>query len=87
MLTPTTFFVSIMMVISCFKVFDVVNIMTDGGPGRATKMLVTYIYQLSFTDVPARYGQASAVAMILFAVVLTITVAQFQAEKKWVNYM
>jgi multiple sugar transport system permease protein len=87
MLTPTTFFVSIMMVISCFKVFDVVNIMTDGGPGRATKMLVTYIYQLSFMDVPVKFGQASAVAMVLFAVVLVITIVQFRAEKKWVNYM
>jgi len=87
MLTPTTFFVSIMMVISCFKIFDVVNIMTDGGPGRATKMLVTYIYQLSFYDIPARFGTASAVAMVLLALVLGITIVQFQAEKKWVNYM
>ena len=87
MLTPTTFFVSIMMVISCFKIFDVVNIMTAGGPGRATKMLVYYIYQLSFYDVPVKFGLASAVAMVLFAIVLLITVVQFQAEKKWVNYM
>ena len=41
MLTPTTFFNSIMMVISCFKIYDVVAIMTQGGPGRSTKMLVT----------------------------------------------
>jgi len=87
MLTPTTFFVSIMMVISCFKIFDVVSIMTEGGPGRSTKMLVTYIYQLSFNDIPARYGPASAVAMVLFALVLIITFVQFRAEKKWVNYM
>lgn len=87
MLTPTTFFVSIMMVISCFKIFDVVNIMTEGGPGRSTKMLVTYIYQLSFFDIPARYGTASAVAMVLLVLVLGITLVQFRAEKKWVNYM
>jgi len=87
MLTPTTFFVSIMMVISCFKIFDVVNIMTNGGPGRSTKMLVTYIYQLSFNDIPARYGTASSVAMVLLALVLSVTVLQFRAEKKWVNYM
>ena len=47
MLTPTTFFVSIMMVISCFKIYDVVAIMTQGGPGRSTKMLVSYIFELS----------------------------------------
>ncbi|MDR0396577.1 MAG: sugar ABC transporter permease [Oscillospiraceae bacterium] len=85
MLTPTTFFVSIMMTIYCFKIFDVVQIMTEGGPGRSTKMLVNYIYQLAFIDI--KYGQASAVAMALFAIVLIITLAQFRIEKKWVNYM
>ncbi len=85
MLTPTTFFVSIMMVISCFKIYDVVAIMTEGGPGRATLMLVSHIYNLSFSQI--KYGVASAVAMVLFAIVLTVTVIQFRAEKKWVNYM
>ena len=91
MLTPTTFFVSIMMVISCFKIYDVVAIMTEGGPGRATKMLVTYIYELSFGGpniaTTAQYGVASAVSMVLLAIVLLVTFVQFRAEKKWVNYM
>lgn len=47
-LKPTTFFASVMMIIGCFKIFDVVAIMTEGGPGRSTKMLVSYIYNLSF---------------------------------------
>lgn len=85
MLTPTTFFVSIMMTIYCFKIYDVVEIMTEGGPGRATKMLVTYIYELSFDEI--RYGAASAVAMVLFLLVLLVTLIQFRAERKWVNYM
>ena len=85
MLTPTTFFVSVMLTISCFKIFDVVQIMTDGGPGRSTKMLVSYIYDLSFVQI--QYGPGSAAAMVLFVVVLSITLIQFQAEKKWVNYM
>jgi len=85
MLTPTTFFVSIMMVITCFKIYDVVAIMTDGGPGRATKMLVTYIYDLSFFQI--KYGLGSAVAMVLLIIVLLVTMVQFRAEKKWVNYM
>jgi len=84
MLTPTTFFVSIMTTIACFKVFDTVILMTEGGPGRATKMLVNYIFDLSFNQI--KYGVASAVAMVLFAVVLIITILQFRAEKKWVNY-
>jgi multiple sugar transport system permease protein len=85
MLTPTTFFVSIMMVISCFKIYDIVAIMTEGGPGRSTLMLVYHIYTLSFTQI--KYGVASAVAMVLFAVVLSVTIVQFRAEKRWVNYM
>lgn len=91
MLTPTTFFVSIMMVISCFKIYDVVAIMTQGGPGRSTKMLVSYIFELSFgaegVATSAQYGVASAVSMVLLAIVLLVTIVQFRAEKKWVNYM
>lgn len=91
MLTPTTFFVSIMMVISCFKIYDVVAIMTQGGPGRSTKMLVSYIFELSFgaegVATSAQYGVASAVSMVLLVIVLLVTFIQFRAEKKWVNYM
>ncbi len=91
MLTPTTFFCSIMMVIYCFKIYDVVAIMTQGGPGRSTKMLVTYIFELSFGGegiaTSVRYGAASAVSMVLLAIVLIVTFIQFRGEKKWVNYM
>jgi len=82
-LKPTTFFVSVMMVISCFKIYDVVAIMTEGGPGRATKMLVTYIYDEAFVKV--RYGQASAISMVLLVIVLAITIIQFSSEKKFSN--
>ncbi len=80
-LKPTTFFVSVMMVISCFKIFDVVAIMTDGGPGRSTKMLVTYIYDEAFNKI--RYGSASAIAMVLLVIVLLVTIIQFSSEKKF----
>jgi len=82
-LKPTTFFVSVMMVISCFKIYDVVAIMTDGGPGRATKMLVTYIYDEAFVKV--RYGTASAISMVLLVIVLLVTILQFSSEKKFSN--
>ena len=82
-LRPTTFFVSIMMIISCFKIYDVVAIMTDGGPGRSTKMLVTYIYDEAFVKV--RYGQASAISMILLIIVLVVTLIQFRSEKRFSN--
>lgn len=81
MLTPTTFFVLIMLTIQCFKVFDLVYVMTGGGPGNATKTLVNYIYEKAFTS--WQLGPASAGAVILFAVVLVITLIQFRGEKKW----
>ena len=85
MLTPTTFFVSIMLTIACFKVFDLVSVMTGGGPGRATNVLVYNIYNTAFVNY--EFGYASAISMVLFLIVLTITIIQFRAEKKWVSYM
>ncbi|WP_069998968.1 carbohydrate ABC transporter permease [Cellulosilyticum sp. I15G10I2] len=85
MLTPTTFFVSIMLTIQCFKVFDMISVMTDGGPGRATNVLVYHIYNQAFTHY--QFGYSSAISMVLFFVVIIITFIQFRAEKKWVSYM
>ena len=81
MLTPTTFFVLIMLTIQCFKVFDLVYVMTGGGPGNATKTLVNYIYEKAFTS--WEFGPASAGALVLFSVVLIVTLIQFAGEKKW----
>lgn len=85
MLTPTTFFVSIMLTIACFKVFDLVSVMTNGGPGRATNVLVLHIYNTAFINY--EFGYASAISMVLFLIVLVITIIQFRSEKKWVSYM
>ncbi len=82
-LRPTTFFASIMMIISCFKIYDVVAIMTEGGPGRSTKMLVTYIYDQAFSKF--NYGIASAISMVLLVIVLAVTIIQFSSEKKFAN--
>ncbi len=82
-LRPTTFFASTMMIISCFKIYDVVAIMTEGGPGRSTKMLVTYIYDEAFSNF--NYGIASAIAMVLLVIVLIFTLAQFSMESKYAN--
>lgn len=85
MLTPTTFFVSIMLIIGSFKVFTQVMVMTGGGPGRASNVLVVHIYNQAFLY--NRFGYASAIAMVLFLIVITITILQFKKEEKWVNYM
>ncbi|WP_028974970.1 carbohydrate ABC transporter permease [Spirochaeta cellobiosiphila] len=85
MLTPATFFVSMMLTISCFKVFDLIFVMTNGGPGRATNVLVYHIYNQAF--IHFKYGYSSAIALVLFAIVLIVTLIQFRMEKKWVSYM
>jgi multiple sugar transport system permease protein len=84
MLTPATFFVSIMLTINCFKVFDLILLMTNGGPGYATNVLVFNVYTYAFRHF--RFGYSSAYAMVLFIVVLAVTLVQFRAEKKWVAY-
>jgi multiple sugar transport system permease protein len=85
MLTPATFFVSILLTISSFKVFDLILVMTNGGPGRATNVLVIHTYNTAFREF--RFGYSSAIAMVLFLIVLVITIIQFRIEKRWVNYV
>jgi multiple sugar transport system permease protein len=85
LLTPATFFVTMMLTINCFKVFDLIYVMTGGGPGRATNVLVFTIYDSAF--VSFEYGYSSAIAMALFLIVLAITLLQFRMEKKWVSYL
>jgi multiple sugar transport system permease protein len=84
MLTPATFFVSMMLIIASFKVFDLIMVMTGGGPGRATNVLVIHTYNTAFKEF--RFGYSSAIALVLFAVVLVITIIQFRMEKRWVSY-
>ena len=84
MLSPTTFLCSIMCLINSFKVFDLVNIMTDGGPGRSSNVLVYRIYQEAFVNY--KFGYASTYAVVLFLIVFVITMIQFRGQKKWVNY-
>ena len=80
---PTTFFISLMLIIGCFKVFGTVSVMTEGGPGRSTKVLVLYIYNEAFVN--HEFGIASAISMVLLVIVLTITIIQFRSEKKFSN--
>jgi multiple sugar transport system permease protein len=84
MLSPTTFMVFILCFISSFQVFDAINIMTQGGPGTATTVIVFRIYQDGFISL--KFGYASAMAYFLFLIILVITLIQFWGQKKWVNY-
>jgi multiple sugar transport system permease protein len=84
LLSPTIFFCVVMNVIGSFQVFDSVVAMTQGGPGRATNVLVYHIFQVAFVD--HRFGYASTMAYALFVVILVFTLLQFRGQRKWVNY-
>jgi len=84
MLTPTTFLVLIMLTISCFKVFDLVQVMTMGGPGGATNVLVYEIFNEGF--VKYNFGYASAISLVLFLLVLGVTIIQFRIQEKKIDY-
>ncbi len=79
-LSPTTFFILIMLIVQCFKVYDIVYMITQGGPGTATLVMVYDIYNKAFVN--STFGLASAEAMVLFLLVLVVTLVQFSVQKK-----
>ncbi len=85
-LKPTTFFVTIMLTISCFKIYDIVYMLAGGSNGVVNKsaiVLVYYIYEEAFRN--WKLGSASAAALVLFAIVLVVTLIQFRGEKNYAN--
>lgn len=82
-LRSTTFFVVVMLTINCFKVYDIAVMLAGGGDGKlstSATVLVYYIYQNAFNY--WKLGYSSAIAMVLFLMVLVITLIQFRYEKK-----
>ena len=79
LLGPSTFFLLIMNVIYSFQVFDLIYVLTGGGPGNATNVLVTYAYDTAFT-VRAQ-GLAAAIGMVLLVIMLAFTVIQWRASR------
>jgi ABC-type sugar transport system permease subunit len=75
LLRPTTLFVGTTSLIASFQLFDVVRVMTQGGPVRSTTVFVYAIYEQLFLDL--RVGRASAEAVAFFAILLVLTGAQF----------
>jgi multiple sugar transport system permease protein len=85
MLSPTTFFVVIISIINSFQSFTPIYVMTGGGPGTATQVLVFRIYEEAF--VLSNFGYASAMAVVLFLIVLLFTIFQFRSQEKQVVYL
>lgn len=84
LLSPTIFFNLIMGVIGSFQVFTQGYVMTAGGPNNATRFYVLYIYQNAFELF--RMGYASALAWVLFAIILACTLAIMKTSSGWVFY-
>jgi ABC-type sugar transport system permease subunit len=84
MLSPTTFFLMITSFIASFQVFNLVFVMTAGGPGYATTVYIHYLYMRAFQY--SEMGYASAMAWVLFIVIAGITVFQWKMQKHWVHY-
>jgi len=82
-LAPTTFFITMMLIISSFKVYDIFINIFAGGDNQltdATRVLVYQVYNTAFRSL--EFGYASAIAMVLFLIIAGITLAQFRLEKK-----
>jgi multiple sugar transport system permease protein len=85
LLAPITAFIIMMDIINCLKVFTEVNVMTpEGGPLNSTLLMVSYIYDQSFTR--GKMGRAAAAALVLFCIIFAFTMLQRALGKKSVSY-
>ena len=84
MLSPVLFYVLVISTIASFQILTDVLVMTQGGPGTATFVFVYFIYQAAFQYL--KMGYASALAWILFMIILGLTLLQLWGSKKWVYY-
>ena len=84
LLSPSLFFVTVISVINSFHVFDQVWVMTGGGPGGATSVVVQQIVKYAFEY--GRVGYASAMSIVLFAIIMLVTVVQLRLQRRWVHY-
>ncbi|MDC7241163.1 MAG: sugar ABC transporter permease [Spirochaetales bacterium] len=84
LLMPSLLMVTILTVIGSLKVFDTILLLTGGGPNHSTMVLVYYIYYQAFQFF--QYGYASAVAVVLFLIVLLMTILQWSSRKRISHY-
>jgi multiple sugar transport system permease protein len=84
MLSPAIFFNLILAIIGAFQVFTQAYIITDGGPENATLFYVLHLYRTAFENF--RMGYASAMAWVLFVIILLFTYVQFRLSDRWVFY-
>ena len=84
LLAPTTLFLFVTTFIASMKVFQSVDVMTGGGPGTSTNVMVQWIYNLTFKDF--RTARGAAVSLVFFVILLVCTMATMKYSNKSVNY-
>ena len=84
LLTPVIFFNLVMQMVQAFQEFNGPYIITQGGPLKSTYLLPLYIYEEAFKKF--NMGYASAIAWVLFAIIMVLTLVAFWSSKKWVYY-
>lgn len=83
-LSPILFYTFVVNIILAFQSFGQVKILTEGGPGESTNLIVYSIYRDAFFNF--KFGSASAQSVILFIIVMVLTLIMFRLEKKGVKY-
>ncbi len=83
MVSPTTFFLAVMGIIGSFKVFDLISVLTQGGPGNSTSVMAYYIYRTAFQDF--KMGYACTLAWALFVIIFLITLVQWKYQERFTN--
>ena len=83
-LSPIMFYTVVVNIIQAFQAFGQVKILTKGGPGESTNLIVYSIYRDAFFNY--RFGSAAAQSVILFAIIMVLTLIMFKVEKKGVSY-
>ena len=83
-LSPIMFYTLVVNIIQAFQAFGQVKILTKGGPGESTNLIVYSIYRDAFFNY--RFGSAAAQSVILFAIIMALTLVMFKVEKRGVSY-
>ncbi|WP_182200286.1 carbohydrate ABC transporter permease [Paraliobacillus salinarum] len=83
-ISPTTFFLLVTSIIGSFQNYATVRMLTNGGPGNASRVISLNIYEEAFAL--NHYSYASAQAIVLFLIVLVLTIIQWKGQKRWVHY-
>jgi multiple sugar transport system permease protein len=84
LISSSMFLVTIVTMIGSFKVFANIYVLTRGGPGTSTYVFVYYIYQLAFETF--QFGYATAIAYILFVIIVVLTILQWNLRRRWVHH-